>query len=442
MGKARSPADANDFLKAALNQSADNYGNQRLGYQGTGQDRGSTVGVAKVDPDSNFKLDRRGGIMRGSIAWNGLATAELAADGIIDMTIYNSPRLYITNTGGNTLKVIIPSLGDGQEVWIRSNGGVSTNIQDTAGTGDETTGNIETMAAATYTMTGDDWICFHYDQTDSKFHQVTAGKQNIGGGGGSGDNLGNHTATQDLEMQNHDLLFGTNGSIRYLASTGYLYAGVTNVARYSTTLFSFLSDVRPHQDSTYTLGTSSRYWSHLYTDNITMNGDINLSNNDTIFFGANRIQSDSTGNLEYSVTDSADDHEFFVGGVAQATIQSTGLTLFNSLQANSQTIENSGAILFASTGTITGSSVGWSGLTGDMYGNVASGDSYFLRVNGTTAVEVDEDGLDIKVGWLELNEIIAPSGLANHVRIYMDNLSGTKRLVANVNGVVTVLATD
>jgi len=441
MGKAQGTGDIYDFIKQGQHDQVNTYGLNRTGYQGTGEDRGTTTGSVRPDNTSLFKLDVRGGIMKGPLGRKSVASAELGASGIIDLADYHVPRLYITNTGGNTLKVLIPTMGDGQEIFIRSNGGATTPIQNTAGTGDETTGNIETMDASTYSMVGDDWLCFHYDSTDSKFHQITAGKQNIGGGGGTGDNLGNHTATQDLQMGAFDIDWGTNAKINVTGTSMFLFAGTTNTVRLATTVTSFLTDIRPNSDSSYDLGTSSNYWRRLYVDDITMNGDITLANNDVIFFGSNRIQSDSSGNLEYSVASSADDHEFFVGGVAQISIQSSGLTLFNALQGNNQNIDDLGNLKFGSTSAIGGSDVGWSGLTGDIYGNVQSNDSYFFRENGTTIAELDADGLDLRQGWLEMTEITPPSGLANHMRMYVDDSSGTTRLRVNINGTVTTLAT-
>ena len=180
MGKARTPFTASDLMKSSLLQNTSNYGVSRVGYQGTTEDRGTSAGSALVDPNSNFKLDTRGGLMKGSLGFKGEATDELTTTGILDTKEYNLPRLYITNTTLYTLKVLIPTLGDGQELWIRANAAVSFTIQHTSGTGSETTGNIELLQGTDYTMTGDDWICFHYDQTDDKFHQVSAGKNDVG----------------------------------------------------------------------------------------------------------------------------------------------------------------------------------------------------------------------------------------------------------------------
>jgi hypothetical protein len=45
-------------------------------------------------------------------------------------------------------------------------------------------------------------------------------------------------------------------------------------------------------------------------------------------------------------------------------------------------------------------------------------DSYFFRVSGTTVLEVDEDGIDVRGGYIELSEGTPPAGATNDVRIY------------------------
>lgn len=453
MGKARGQSDQNDLFKATLDQNRDNYGLGRTNYQGTGQERGSTTGVASIDQNVRFKLDTRGGIMKGALGRKGIVSAELTADGIIDMTIYHIPRLYITNTALNTLKVIIPSMGDGQEVWIRANGGVSFTIQNTTGTGNETTGNIELMAGADYTMTGDDWIGFHYDATDSKFHQVTAGKQNIGGAG-AGDNLGDHTATQDLQMVTHDIDWGTSASIRLNGVQLDIYGGLSKGMTIGSSLNESHAIFRPIANGTLTLGSSSRFWSTLYTVDAQLAGTIHMNDNnvdgvDILYFWngssptVGSINQNGVGHMEYSEGLGTKEHRFFVGS-ERFRISSVDMTCFNPMDMNGNNVNGVAQLIFDSTGTIGGSTVGWSSLTGDMYGNVQSGDSYFLRVNGTTEVEIDADGVDIRNGWLEMEERVTPTGLTNHIRLYgKDNGSGKTQLVVIFgSGAEQVIATQ
>lgn len=322
-GKARGNSDTNDLIKASLDGNRDSYGTQRTNYQGTGQERGSTNGVGNVDQDVRFKLDTRGGIMKGALGRKGIATAELEADGIIDMTIYHIPRLYITNTAGNTLKVIIPSMGDGQEVWIRSNGGGVTPIQHTAGTGDETTGNMDTMASTTYTMTGADWIGWHYDFSDLKWHQITAGNQNIGGSAGEVFTWTNNHASGgfNLEMGSGDVLFGVGGTTSLQGTDSLFLASVnsTEFMRATAGLVEFTGIIRPDGNGTRTLGTASRFWSTFYTVDLQMAGTLSMNNNivagvsDLLYDGGNSIVEDTSGDMKYSLGSSFDKHQFFVG---------------------------------------------------------------------------------------------------------------------------------
>ena len=451
MGKARSSADANDFIKASLNQNTKNFGLQRADYQGTGQDRGSNIGSVKPDTYSNFKLDTRGGIMKGSLGYKSVASSEMVSSGIIDISDYNIPRLYLTNTGGFTLKVLIPSMGDGQEIFLRCVGSTSTTIQNTSGTGNETTGNIEMMQGANYAMSGDDWICFHYDITDLKWHQISAGKLDLGAGASgevftwtanhsaAGFSLRNLTATYfnasgtddariiasvdgldyviDSITDEHDFFVGGVVGFEISSTSVNIGDNSTGASVFSVSRSSGATNF--HNNSVINVG------------NIEIDGDVDLQAGSLLGIGSNSLLTDTSGNLEYRVASSADDHEFFVGGVAQMIIENTGMKLFNTLDTNGQNITNTGSLLFSSSGTISGSSVGWSSLAGSMYGNVQTGDSYFLRVNGTVQVDIDEDGIDIRTGWLELRERTAPVGASDRVRIYAeDNGAGKTRLMA------------
>lgn len=182
VGKAEKRMDGIDNAKLMNDQTQQNFGLLRSQDHGTQRQRSYSIGTANLNPELAMKLDTRGGVMRGALGFLGLATAELASNGILDTSEYNVPRLYITNTSLYTLKVMIPTITDGQEIWIRNNSASPFTIQNTAGAGNETTGNIELMGGANLTFGIDDWICFHYDITDAKFKQVTAGKT---GGGGS-----------------------------------------------------------------------------------------------------------------------------------------------------------------------------------------------------------------------------------------------------------------
>lgn len=181
MGKASSASDISDDIKNL--QISTNY------LQGQSRhNTASSRNIASTRPPTNSdnfekKLSVQGGIIKGSFALKQTTTASMASNGIIDLLLYNSGRLIITNPSGFTLKVLNPVLGDGQIIYIRAVTGQTVPIQNTSGTGSLVTGNIETMAGTTYSLVGDDWIGLCYDVVDSKWHQFTAGKLNIGSSG-------------------------------------------------------------------------------------------------------------------------------------------------------------------------------------------------------------------------------------------------------------------
>ena len=93
-------------------------------------------------------------------------------------------------------------------------------------------------------------------------------------------------------------------------------------------------------------------------------------------------------------------------------------------------ITTSGEFILTSSGlpTITNTSI--TSYTGDLNYNALTGDSHFFKVNGTTEVEIDADGLDIRNGWLELEERNEPSApVGNHLRLFAQELSGKTRLM-------------
>lgn len=124
------------------------------------------------------------------------------------------------------------------------------------------------------------------------------------------------------------------------------------------------------------------------------------------------------------------DIELPTGDVLDIEINVTSEYTFGAAEADyhNNDIDNMGTLKFASTSAISGSDVGFSGLTGDLYANFQTNDSMFIRENGSTVVEIDGDGIDIRVGFLEGTEITAPAGLANHGRFfYEDNGAGKTR---------------
>ncbi len=191
---------------------------------------------------------------------------------------------------------------------------------------------------------------FHYDAIDSKFHQITAGRQNIGGSGGGEVftwTADHNSGGFDLNMDTADVTFGSLGASTLGGSnTRYTFTAGGSVLEIGTAgLLSVLGNLRPHSDSAYTLGTSLRYWSNFYTDAITMQTNGQITNLGTLAFGSgNNIEDDASGNMEYSLGSSFDQHEFFAGA-AQMTIHDGGVTMFNVLDVNGSNLKMRGGVI-------------------------------------------------------------------------------------------------
>lgn len=180
---------------------------------------------------------------------------------------------------------------------------------------------------------------------------------------------------------------------------------------------------------------------------ITNIDDIKMAVGDKYFFdgGTDTYMTGSSTSGRINVFNNAINvTSFLTSGLLTTNITCSGVTTTGDIDMNQNEVQDCGPIKFGSTSALTGTDYGWSGLTGDIYGNVQSGDSYFFRVAGATEVEIDADGIDIRNGWLELEERSAPSGLSNHARLYAkDNGAGKTQLVVIFgSGAEQVIATE
>ena len=257
-----------------------------------------------------------------------------------------------------------------------------------------------------------------------------------------------------------------------------------------TATFKFSSGVdiiRPNQDNAKDLGTSSFSWKDLYIAGYEDVKQISVPSNPAS--GTRRIFTDSaTGELSvrtnsgttvsleggglgsHNILDSSSHSDVTAGTVVRGDLitgqgatpkwtrlakgsanqvltmdgSGTDITWANAatgddlgdhtatqnLNLDGNDMINGGEIKLSSTNAIGGSDVGISQVAGDMYYNALTTDSHFFREQGTTVVEIDVDGVDIRSGWLEMTEITAPSGLTNHIRLFAeDNGSGKTRLM-------------
>ena len=83
--------------------------------------------------------------------------------------------------------------------------------------------------------------------------------------------------------------------------------------------------------------------------------------------------------------------------------------------------------------------------TGDLYFNIAANETFVFRVNGLIEASVDDDKLDIRDNWLEMEELAtAPTGTSNEAKIFaQDNGAGKTQLcVRFATGAIQVIATQ
>lgn len=142
----------------------------------------------------NF-LRTEGDTMIGPIAFfPKLVTINLAGEIDIGRDSGNySSRIIVAPNAGLTddLETILNAQFSGQLLFLQGIQGNTITIK--------TTGNIETILGVDFTLADDDILIFQFDVTDNKWQQITVGKQTAGG-----DNLGNHTATQDINFATFD----------------------------------------------------------------------------------------------------------------------------------------------------------------------------------------------------------------------------------------------
>jgi hypothetical protein len=111
------------------------------------------------------------------------------------------------------------------------------------------------------------------------------------------------------------------------------------------------------------------------------------------------------------------------GGILRMEVNNSGVGIDSDLQVT-------GEFELTSSGIPTSTLTSITSFTGDLHYNALVNDSHFFKVDGTTEVEIDADGIDIRNGWLELEERNEPSApTTNHCRIFAQELSGKTRLM-------------
>ena len=221
-----------------------------------------------------------------------------------------------------------------------------------------------------------------------------------------------------------------------VGSTSLLNIGPTNVIFKNTIL-------APAID----LGTISSRIGGIYCDSIDVDNDLKASGDiilgdstagDTIDITALFIQplyingqnmffdTDQDSKI-YSGSD--DSIKIVTGGNLQLEANNSGVGIVNDVLMQSD-LQVNGEFVLADSALPTSTNTSITAYTGDMNYNALTGDSHYFRIAGTVEVEIDADGLDIRNGWLELEERNEPSAPAtDHLRIFAQELSGKTRLM-------------
>ena len=395
----------------------------------------------------NQSMKTKNGIFNG--AFGNIQSSLNIASGVLNMTydsngLITKKRVIHVNpeTGTtDTLRVIDSEdeeLPYQELIMIGVNGDTITIKHDDPITGTEK--EILCPDDTDYTLENDAWVYLIYDSTLDKWILLGGGS-----GSGSGDNLGNHTATQDLNMGNFNIdnignIYNGNGtgsalvlgSNVTLSATGDLSLsdanGVFLTSDNTVPAVEIVETLRPF-DSTVDLGDTSKKWRNLYLQGGFNNSKVYFDGGgDTYITG-----SGSTGRINH-----------FADGSIVFYTDPTECVFDVNLSMNSNDIVDIQTAIFNNTGIPSASEVAIGATTGDMYLNVLTNDSYFFRQNGSTICAIDDDGVDIRGGWLQLDERADPSGSVDHARLFAkDNGSGKTQLcVKFFTGAVQVIATE
>jgi hypothetical protein len=416
---------------------AENYANNRQTASGITSSLSSIPRGKPLKTNTPNRLDTTfGGIIAGPIAFTQ-DTSKINSIGELDISVDNTitPKLtrgfvYVTPFSGtsDTINVIYGKKYDGQMIMLSSLAGNTITITH----GHGAAGQVLCPGDSDYTLSDDESIILVHDTINAT--QPTwriVATSNASGGSGMND-LVDDTTPQlggNLDLNGFHIYgdvgekyFFDGGVDTYM--TGSATSGRINVYNNSTNVTAF--------------GTFGLLTTNITCADITTTGDIDINGN-LLYLDSDR---------DTSISSTSDDNiQFTTGASVRVSLSNSAITSTIPLTMGGNDINGVDILYFQdpSSGAIpTSGSVGIGAVTGDMYLNVLSADSYFFRVAGTTEVEIDADGIDIRNGWLELEERSAPSGLSNHARLYAkDNGAGKTQLVVIFgSGAEQVIATE
>lgn len=274
--------------------------------------------------DVNF-LPTAGGVMIGAIAFD--PQTIIIQNDQIDIgknTSKFKSHLIIFPESGTTdnLKDILNAAHAGQRLTLQ--GIVGNTITILA------TGNIRTPNGANFNLTGKNSVDLFFDAIDNKwafadsayFDNITAG---------SGDNLGNHTATQTLNMNGNsisnlnDILFAGSGQgILSDSSNLQILAGLNQFIRF------FINGVEK-----LAIGTTQI---DMLATQFDMNAKEIVELRKLSFIDGHSIEKTSVGLIYTVLSATGNTHRFNVNSTTKLEIDSSRVNVFQQLDMNNNDI--------------------------------------------------------------------------------------------------------
>ena len=175
-----------------------NYGLNRVNKEGTTQYANTPPGRSNVNTPIDKFLATDGGKLHAPVGFDK-KTIIIDGSNAIDIAQGGGnfvPRIVLDGSTSTTLDTISNPLFEGQKIYLQAYSSGTITIG--------TAGNIQTAMS----LTANHIMELIYDFDVAKWIMP---EDNVGSASGGADNLGDHTATQDLTMTTHNVELTTGG---------------------------------------------------------------------------------------------------------------------------------------------------------------------------------------------------------------------------------------
>lgn len=396
MGKAKLTPTSIDLIKSIKDQEKKQAGRTRADFAGVStveKSIGSGPGSAGTARPNQNALPTAGGQLTGALSIRSTVTTIVS--GVLDIsTDTGEPvsNIILIGQGGSAddLVTITSNEASGQLLWLQAH--ITTSITLKHGTG-----NIWIYTGVDYVMTSGEAVLLLWDDQNDRWNLIANFND---ASGGSGDNLGDHIATQALKMNDSAIFFDT-GLIHSIISGTNVMSYIVDDSSGGKHQF-FVDDLVTAQFAV------EENVVRVLADTLNFAGTNRFLSGLSVLFwkegGGNDNITSSTSGVTYNVN-ATDEHFFAVGGSTVMTVDS-GEVLFgqdidlagNDLDIGNGNIIDMGAIRFNSaSGQIISSSV-----SGILH-QVPSGDGHFFFVAGSQVISIVDQGINMDDKELDFN---------------------------------------